>query len=81
MEQLLPDGARFAENLLRRLPLLKILVTSRHSLYAAGEREFPVPPLPVPVPIAPTRNGRKIPLPPAQCYATIPASAFLWNGP
>ncbi|MGC4043575.1 MAG: BTAD domain-containing putative transcriptional regulator [Armatimonas sp.] len=48
MEQLLPEGARFAQSLLEALPLLRILVTSRHSLHAASERELAVPPLPTP---------------------------------
>ncbi len=47
-EQLVEDGAPCVQELLERLPRLSILVTSRQTLNVAGEREFPVAPLPVP---------------------------------
>jgi predicted ATPase/class 3 adenylate cyclase len=46
-EQLI-DGAPLVAKLLGEVPSLKILVTSRAPLRIIGEREFPVPPLPVP---------------------------------
>jgi predicted ATPase/DNA-binding SARP family transcriptional activator len=48
MEQLLPGGEALVQTLLRRLPLLCVLVTSRRRLDLPGEQEFPVEPLPVP---------------------------------
>ena len=47
-EQLL-DGASLAADLLGKAPGLKMVVTSRAPLRLMGEREFPVPPLAVPV--------------------------------
>ena len=48
-EQLTPGGANIVHALLARLPGLRCLVTSRHHVGLAGERTYPVPPLP-PVP-------------------------------
>lgn len=42
------DGAATVSRLLRELPELRIVVTSRIALHAYGEQEFPVPPLDVP---------------------------------
>src|SRR5262249_12897247 len=42
------EGAPMIQALLQRLPGLTCLVTSRQRLNLHGEREFPVPPLPVP---------------------------------
>ena len=47
-EHLVDEGAAFVFSLLSRLPALTCLVTSRRRLGLPGEREFPVPPLPVP---------------------------------
>ena len=47
-EQLGQDGAAFLHTLLARLPRLRCLVTTRQRLALGGEREFAVPPLPVP---------------------------------
>ena len=47
-EHLVDEGAAFVFSLLSRLPALSCLVTSRRRLGLPGEREFPVPPLPVP---------------------------------
>lgn len=47
-EQLGQDGAAFLHTLLTRLPRLRCLVTTRQRLALGGEREFAVPPLPVP---------------------------------
>jgi predicted ATPase/DNA-binding SARP family transcriptional activator len=47
-EHLLDKGALLLSTLLRRAPTLTCLVTSRQRLDVAGEREFPVLPLPVP---------------------------------
>jgi predicted ATPase len=47
-EQLLPAAPLLAE-LLVACPTIKLLVTSRASLRLRGEREFPVPPLALPV--------------------------------
>ena len=44
-EQVLP-AAPLIPRLLAACPSLKVIVTSRASLHVAGEREFPVPPLP-----------------------------------
>ncbi len=46
-EQLL-EGASLVAKLLGSAPDLKLIVTSRAPLRITGEREFPVPPLPVP---------------------------------
>lgn len=47
-EQLVGEGAEVVWNLLERVPRAVCLVTSRQRLSLPGEREFPVPPLPVP---------------------------------
>ncbi len=55
-EQVAEEGAQVVWTLLERVPTLACLVTSRHRLDIGGEREFPVPPLPVPsMPGAPER--------------------------
>ena len=46
-EQVLPAGT-ILSRLLARAPGLKVLVTSREPLQVSWEREFPIPPLPVP---------------------------------
>jgi predicted ATPase len=46
-EQIVDAGATVA-GLLRELPELKVIVTSRHVLRVSGEQDFPVPPLPLP---------------------------------
>ncbi len=48
MEQLVEEGTEVVGRLLERLPDLTILVTSRLRLSLAGEREFPLLPLPTP---------------------------------
>jgi predicted ATPase/DNA-binding SARP family transcriptional activator len=45
------EGAPVLSALLERTPQIKILVTSRTALLLTGEREYPVPPLPVPDPV------------------------------
>ncbi|RYX83828.1 hypothetical protein EON83_12845 [bacterium] len=47
-EQLVETGSDCVQELLRAAPLLHVLITSRQMLNIQGEREFPVPPLPVP---------------------------------
>ena len=54
-ETVAEEGAEAVLALLQSIPSLTCLVTSRHRLNIEGEREFPVPPLPVPSPTA----GRK----------------------
>jgi predicted ATPase/DNA-binding SARP family transcriptional activator len=44
-----PEGAAVVQALMERVPSLACLVTSRQRLNLAGEREFAVAPLPVPV--------------------------------
>ena len=57
-EQLLPAAATVQE-LLARVPQLKIVVTSQQALQIAGERVFWVPPLPIPAPgLAPDELAR-----------------------
>lgn len=48
LEQLGAGGAQVVRALLSRLPRLVVLATSRHRLAVAGEREFPLAPLPTP---------------------------------
>jgi predicted ATPase/DNA-binding SARP family transcriptional activator/class 3 adenylate cyclase len=48
-EHLAAEGAAVVQTLLDRLEGLTVLVTSRQRLHLDGEREFRVPPLPVPV--------------------------------
>ncbi|HEY7941222.1 MAG TPA: adenylate/guanylate cyclase domain-containing protein [Candidatus Limnocylindrales bacterium] len=45
LEQLLPDGAGIAGELVRGAPQLAVLASSREPLRVAGEQEYPVPPL------------------------------------
>src|SRR5262249_23597381 len=47
-EHLTAGGAPIVLNLMKRTPLLTCFVTSRRRLGLAGEREFPVSPLPTP---------------------------------
>ncbi len=47
-EHLVPAGVALLETLVARVPRLTLLVTSRQRLDAAGEREYFLPPLPVP---------------------------------
>jgi predicted ATPase/DNA-binding SARP family transcriptional activator len=47
-EHLVDEGALLVQTLLERVPSLVCLVTSRRRLRLAVEREFPVPPLPIP---------------------------------
>lgn len=54
-EQVLDAGSSVSE-LLRRLPGLRVLVTSRERLSVAGERVYQVPPLPLPA-VADLPNG------------------------
>jgi predicted ATPase/DNA-binding SARP family transcriptional activator len=49
LEHLLPSAASLVETLMKRDRKLTLLVTSRQRLDLPGEREFLVPPLPVPV--------------------------------
>lgn len=51
LEQL-PGAAGDVGELLRRLPLLRVVATSRSPLRVAGEQEFPVPGLPAPIDLA-----------------------------
>ena len=44
------DAASVVADLLARAPGLKVLATSRTPLHAYGEREYPLPPLPLPDP-------------------------------
>ncbi len=58
-EQLLPAGAATVQEILARVPQLKIVVTSQQALQIAGERVFWVPPLPIPAPgLAPDELAR-----------------------
>lgn len=45
LEQLLPDGAGIAAELVRGAPQVAVLASSREPLRVAGEQEYPVPPL------------------------------------
>ncbi|MGV3532068.1 MAG: ATP-binding protein, partial [Chthoniobacteraceae bacterium] len=47
-EQLAEQGAGCIDQLLREMPQLRVLITSRHRLNLPQEREFPVPALEVP---------------------------------
>ena len=47
-EHLAEQGAALVQTLLETIPPLTIAVTSRRVLGIAGEREFPLPPLPIP---------------------------------
>src|SRR5215212_9834044 len=42
------DAASVVAELLARAPAVKVLTTSRTPLHAYGEREFPLPPFPMP---------------------------------
>jgi predicted ATPase/DNA-binding SARP family transcriptional activator len=59
LEHQLEEAAPLVRELLERVPTLTILATSRQSLGIAGERQVPVPPLPVP-------SGSLLPLAAAQ---------------
>ncbi|MGC4042656.1 MAG: tetratricopeptide repeat protein [Armatimonas sp.] len=48
LEHLVPYAAALILTLLTRILTLRLLVTSRRRLHVAGERELPVPPLPIP---------------------------------
>jgi hypothetical protein len=48
LEHLLPEAAAIIQELLARVPQLRLIVTSRQELQIAGEHPFPVPPLPIP---------------------------------
>lgn len=48
MEHLLEGGAEQVQELLKRVPSLSILITSRKRMGLPGEQEYSVPPLPVP---------------------------------
>lgn len=65
-EQVLP-GAPVVSELLRAVPTLKILVTSRSPLHISGEHEFHVPPLALP--------DRDVPLP-LEALAQFPVVAL-----
>lgn len=60
-------GAPLVSELLRAVPTLKIVVTSRSPLHVSGEHEFSVPPLALP--------DRNTPLPPAE-LARLPVVAL-----
>ena len=47
-EQLLPAGAALVQQLMARVPQLRLLITSRQELQIVGEHPFQVPPLPIP---------------------------------
>src|SRR5205807_8312451 len=47
-EHLVSGGAPLVRTLLERVAVLTVLVTSRQRLGLPGERQFPVPPLPIP---------------------------------
>jgi predicted ATPase/DNA-binding SARP family transcriptional activator len=47
-EHLLPQGAALAQELLARVPQLRLLATSRRELGLVGEHPFSTPPMPVP---------------------------------
>lgn len=47
-EQLAAEGVSVLLGLFKRVSALTLLVTSRHRLALPGEREFPLPPLPLP---------------------------------
>lgn len=49
-EHILERGADVVARLLQRVPNLQMLVTSRQSLKLTGEREYPLDPLPAPLP-------------------------------
>ncbi|MFI2610382.1 ATP-binding protein [Kitasatospora sp. NPDC018619] len=57
-EHLVEACARLADALLRAAPGLRVLATSRQPLGIAGERVFPVEPLPVPDAVAEADAGR-----------------------
>jgi predicted ATPase len=48
-EHLLPTGTVLVRQLLEHVPQLTLLITSRQCLGAAGERELPLGPLPIPL--------------------------------
>ncbi|MEZ4569955.1 MAG: hypothetical protein R2849_06445 [Thermomicrobiales bacterium] len=52
-EHLIDACAEFVDTLLGVCPDLRVLATSREPLHIAGERQFHVPPLDIPVPAAP----------------------------
>jgi DNA-binding SARP family transcriptional activator len=78
LEHLLDDGVDLIRRLLECAPALTCVVTSRSRLNLTAEREFPVPPLPVP--------DRPLPLPTSPCVplfldrARLARPGFRLNG-
>ncbi len=58
LEQFAEGAAPIVLSLLSRLPLLRILATSRQRLFVGGERELAVHPLPLPPAPSPRRTRR-----------------------
>jgi predicted ATPase len=72
-------AAPFVSSLLRGCPHLKVLVTSRTVLRVTGEREFAVPPLPLPTPsssIDETAGSEAVGLFPERARAVRPGFAL-----
>ena len=58
-EQLLPTGAALVQQLMARVPQLRLVITSRQELQIADEHPFSVLPLPIPAPgLAPAALSR-----------------------
>jgi len=66
-EHLIATCAEIVDHLLQAAAKLHILATSRETLNTAGEREYPV--LPLPTPIRTTTDGSAWPLPQIQTFA------------
>jgi predicted ATPase/DNA-binding SARP family transcriptional activator len=49
-EQMIREGGLIVKTLLERVPTLKCLITSRQRLDIEGEQEYPLAPLPIPIP-------------------------------